>query len=509
MGSRRKLILLASPLVMALLAGCLLYFGPLLASRQSSTAPFCVHTLEVNDRVLSMADQAGFTWVVQLFRWQDIEVARGHYRWGAFDAALRATQYYGLNLVARLDHPPQWATSASNLESTPVDPALYASFVERVASRYRGQIKGYIIWNEPNLAREWGGERPNPAGYVALLKAAYAAIKRADAEALVISAGLAPTNETNDQALDDRLYLEEMYQAGVRGYFDVLGVHPFGFAYPPDDPHRAHQGFNVARLLDLRQVMLAHDDSHKMIWATEFGWTTDAVEEDDWLEVSEEEQSRYLVAGLTKVRRQWPWLEMICIWNLSAGLPSSDEKAGYSIIREDYSPKPAYIALQKLAARSTPGLWFTFPSLAQTQDRVTILAEDVVVHLGDGAELGLPWHSLHRTVVPSPTWRGEFYVPDPGVGPWLLTMEVMQSNQPGNLVLLNDEPLEPAYLPTEDYSTSWVTVPFVVPAARLRPGLNTLTLTIGKRIPPFQTPAALTWDDLQVRNILLEPFRSR
>ena len=68
------------------------------------------------------------------------------------------------------------------------------------------------------------------------MQRAYPAIKQADPSALVISAGLAPTNERSERALDDRLYLRRMLQAGALPYLDALGAHPYGFAYPPDDP---------------------------------------------------------------------------------------------------------------------------------------------------------------------------------------------------------------------------------------------------------------------------------
>ncbi|NIV30001.1 MAG: hypothetical protein GWN58_11015, partial [Anaerolineae bacterium] len=82
----------------------------------------------------------------------------------------------------------------------------------------------------------------------------------------------APTNHSDTSALDERLYLEAMYAAGAAACFDILGAHPYGFAYPPDDPHDAHDGLNFARLTDLREIMVAWDDGDKPIWATELGW---------------------------------------------------------------------------------------------------------------------------------------------------------------------------------------------------------------------------------------------
>ena len=55
----------------------------------------------------------------------------------------------------------------------------YADFVSALATRYRGRIQIYQVWNEPNLAREWAGNPPSPQQYTQLLKIAYPAIKQA------------------------------------------------------------------------------------------------------------------------------------------------------------------------------------------------------------------------------------------------------------------------------------------------------------------------------------------
>lgn len=94
-----------------------------------------------------------------------------------------------------------------------------------MAERYRGRVKAYIIWNEPNLAIEWSGQRPNAAAFTKLLKEGYQAVKAADPEALAVSADLAPTNSNDITAIDGRLFLAALYRAGVGAYFDVLGAH--------------------------------------------------------------------------------------------------------------------------------------------------------------------------------------------------------------------------------------------------------------------------------------------
>ena len=78
-----------------------------------------------------------------------------------------------------------------------------------------------------------GEQAAQPREYVALLKAGYEAAKRADPSVTVITAGLTPTGTWNDEARPDDVFLQQMYDAGAKAYFDVLGAHGAGYKAPP------------------------------------------------------------------------------------------------------------------------------------------------------------------------------------------------------------------------------------------------------------------------------------
>ncbi len=357
---------------------------PVLSNGADHSPVAAVHTLRADDEMLRLASEAGFDAIVQVFSWREIEPTREEWHWEYPDFVVRAAEHYGLDLIVRLDGQPDWAVGQTGDLSND-----YAAFAGTVARRYRGQIQGYIVWNEPNLAQEWCGQPPDPTAYTELLRRAYEAIKTADPEATIVSAGLAPTNHQDAEAMDDRMFLEAMYQAGAKAYFDALGAHPYGFAYPPDDPRGAHDGLNLARLLDLREIMEAHDDGDKPVWVTELGWTTAGVGEGAWLTVTPQQQADYLRGAWRRARREWPWVQVFTVWNLSQGLPPTDEMAGYSLLDESGEPKPAYHALRAELNRR----WGH--RLARWVDRtrasllgpgpttITILAADEAVHLGD------------------------------------------------------------------------------------------------------------------------------
>jgi hypothetical protein len=479
---------------------------------RARTLPLGIHTLHPGDLELEESRELGAQSLVQVFAWSEIEPTQGEFHWEYTDWLVRAAEYYHLRVIARLDRSPTWARSATNaLDAPPSQLSDYADFVTQVATRYRGRIAAYIIWNEPNLAREWGNRAPDPAEYAALLRSASARIRASDPHARIVSAGLAPTNEHDANALDDRDFLRAFYAAGAREDFDVLGAHPYGFANPPDDPRGAHAGLDLLRLFDLHDIMAASGDAAKPVWVTEFGYTTGSAE----TQVSEDQQAQFTPRAYEVARTQMPFVEMFALWNLAQEGPL--DQTGYSLVRADGSPKPAYETVRSMEKES-PAAWLSAsvsawfengiailrPHQAKT---ITVLARDAVVHLGD-SEYSAPWVPLYQTKNPSTKWTGEFYLDAndlsaaPSGQPWTLTMELMQVNDFDSRVLVNDQPVTPADLPTEDFSSIWVTAQFQVPAATLRVGRNTASLLDGKLFPAFQQ-SGFTWDDFQVRNVVV------
>jgi hypothetical protein len=207
---RRWLYTFVIGLVLLLTAGVTRHCGSPARSPQ-----LAAHTLQPTDAILSLAGEHGFDTVVQLLAWRDIEPTQNQFHWQATDQLLAATTYYGLNLIVRLDQHPAWASPVDmSINAPPEKLEDYADYVERVVGRYRGRLAGVILWNEPNLAIEWGGQPPDPVAFTELLCTGYTAAKSADPKIVVVAAGLAPTTSNTATAMDDRRFLREMYQAG-------------------------------------------------------------------------------------------------------------------------------------------------------------------------------------------------------------------------------------------------------------------------------------------------------
>jgi polysaccharide biosynthesis protein PslG len=468
---------------------------------------FALHTIHADDQALRVAAAAGAAAIVQLFEWRLIEPQPGEYHWEYADFIVRACEYYRLALLMRLDHPPDWAVQVNADPSLPADLDAFAAFVGRVAERYQGRVHAYIIWNEPNLALEWNRQAPNPEGYARLLTRAGTSIKAADAQAIVVGAGLAPTNQNDIEAMDDLIYLRRLLDAVEGQPFDALAAHPYGFGLPPAAPADANQGLNARRLTRLHQVLADAGYGDTPIWITEMGWTTSTPPGATQGAVTPAQQAVYLLQSFDMARTEWPWVEWLTVWHLSVGLPPDDEKAGYSIVHGDYRPRPAYAALARRfgaqSLRERIATWWKVQG--QPDAPIEILAPDVVIRLGERDTFYPHWARIYGGQAPAREWAGTFYVDQPGQGAWNLTMEIMQVEEPGNLVRINGQAIDPPAIPLRgrpDYSSVWTSVSMRIPATLLRRGANEIQVRASPRLPVYQF---VRYESMQFRNLQLTP----
>jgi polysaccharide biosynthesis protein PslG len=317
---------------------------------------------ETTGRDLKMITDAGFRWQKTLFQWRQIEGAcKGCFDWSEADRVVQASAKAGVRVIARLDFQPSWSRKDGAVNGPPDNYQDYSDFVSAFVSRYSsgssiGRVAAIEVWNEVNLDREWGGATINKqqaADYVRLLKGAYAAAKAADPAVQVITAGLSPTGVTNGHAADDVQYLQWLYEAGLKGNYDVLGAHGNVQAPEVDAPVNSlanfpHPSFYFRRIEQLRDVMVKNGDSDKRVWLLEFGWTADTIHPNySWFAVSEDKKGTNILKAFQYARQNWqPWIGVMTLWTLPDPAWTPDrEEYWWAITNADGSARPAYTDL--------------------------------------------------------------------------------------------------------------------------------------------------------------------
>jgi hypothetical protein len=295
--------------------------------------------------------------VKQIFAWAAIQPNKGDAEdWSHADDLVKEVNYRNLKLIVRIDSIPAWALDQTG--ALPLNLTAWGNFCHDLAARYAGKIAGYQVLNEPNLGREWFGRTPNASDYVTTLKTCAAQLKVADPGAIVISAGLAPTGTTSDQAIPDTLFLQQMFTAGLSSAYDVLGVHAPGYKSAPEtdpaDPALDGQRWQVFRHVeDMRAIQVANGDGAKQIAILEMGWTLDTVHKDyGWFAVTEAQQAQYLVGAYRYAATHWrPWIGlMITIYLPDITWTTADEQYWWSIALPGYNGpvRQAFIDLSNM-----------------------------------------------------------------------------------------------------------------------------------------------------------------
>ncbi|HEY3331045.1 MAG TPA: carbohydrate binding domain-containing protein [Capsulimonadaceae bacterium] len=161
------------------------------------------------------------TWVT---KWPTVETAPGKFEFHdeGVDAALKS----GLAVLGMFDGGPVWASVTPrarngyfanyNAVDTPNAEDEWTSYVEKLATRYKGRIDTWEVWNEP-----WGRQFSpgTPETYGKLLKLAYVAAKAANPAATIIGIDTARSREAfTDPA---------MKAAGGSSVYDEFSFHDY------------------------------------------------------------------------------------------------------------------------------------------------------------------------------------------------------------------------------------------------------------------------------------------
>mgnify|MGYP000201799069 CR=1 FL=1 len=308
---------------------------------------------------LDLMANIGFVWVRQVFAWDRIEPQRGLYQWDAYDEVVGDASARGLNIVAVLWRSPRWA--AADPTAPPDDWSDFAGYVRALAERYGDRIDVYQVWDEPNLMSGWGGQRPDPVGYMAMLQAAYEVIHAVDPEAVVLTAGLAPTVETGPDNLSDILYLRALYANGAAPFFDGVAGKPYGFDSGPDDRRVDPNLLNFSRFVLLREEMVRHGDEGKPLWASHFGWNALPPgwggQPSIWGLTSAQQQAEWTLEAYQRALIEWPWSGALIVENWQPASSPDDARWGFALRTQDGQLSPTAEALRAHSDLFNTALW--------------------------------------------------------------------------------------------------------------------------------------------------------
>ncbi|MCG3196071.1 MAG: Outer membrane protein assembly factor BamB [bacterium] len=221
--------------------------------------------------------ELGSAWTRFDFTWAGIERERGVFDFRDLPERVEESLALGVNILPILDYEPAW-----DPERSPADEQTFADwerYVETTVARFKGKLRYWQAWNEPNIT--FWKPKPNPRDYAELLRRTWLGAKRADPDARVLGIN------TSDIDLE---FTEEVFRYGGLQYCDILAFQPYRIA--PEVGHFEE--------IEALRALVDRFGEQRPIWFTEVGWDSKNFPFHDADNLSAERPSRRHAAFLSR-----------------------------------------------------------------------------------------------------------------------------------------------------------------------------------------------------------------
>lgn len=159
--------------------------------------------------------------------WDSLEPEKDRYDFAFWDAVVRmAVDEYDLTLIPYVAYTPQWNSDGSPEEfwkTPPRDLEEFAEIVRLLVERYRGRIRSWELWNEPDNRDYWLGSTED---YAKLLRAGAGAVRAADPRGQVVLGGLAGGVEFLEELFDEWKAAESLDVVNLHSYYETWNPEP-------------------------------------------------------------------------------------------------------------------------------------------------------------------------------------------------------------------------------------------------------------------------------------------
>jgi len=194
--------------------------------------------------------------------WSDLEPQRDKWNFDRLDKFVSLAQEHSVDAEMVIGMPPPWASARPAEEpkfrpgsaAEPGDLEDWRNYVRTLATRYKGKIHYWEVWNEPNLKSFYSGTHES---MILVQREAYRILKQVDSTNMVISpAAVGGVNGPE--------WLDGFLRAGGAPFCDIIGFH---FYVTPKTPEEM-----LPLIQRVRAVMRANGVASKELWDTETGW---------------------------------------------------------------------------------------------------------------------------------------------------------------------------------------------------------------------------------------------
>jgi hypothetical protein len=192
------------------------------------------------------------------FSWNGIEPEPGQYDFRFWDMLVDESSRAGIELIPYVAYTPEWAAREKKnfWEQPPSDPRTFSTFMEKLATRYRGRVHSWELWNEPDNREYWQGTADE---FAQMIIPAAQAVRRADPSVKIALGGMSygPADFFQQLALK--------YHIGQ--YFDVIATHAY-----PESWHEGRAEEVFQEELPKMEDLVKRSGGSPVLWLNEMGY---------------------------------------------------------------------------------------------------------------------------------------------------------------------------------------------------------------------------------------------
>lgn len=273
--------------------------------------------------------EGGFGLARMDFAWGGIERERGVYNFEAYDRLYAHLEKAGARPLFILDYANRLYDDGQ-APHTEAGRTAFARFAAAAAKHFADRSLYWEIWNEPNLDGFWK-PKASAEDYAALALATAKAIREADPDAVILAPGSSEF---------PWVYLERIFQAGLLDHISAVSVHP----YRGQAPETA-----AAEYARLRGLIARYAPKRRQLPIVSSEWGYSTATPHQHLMIPEDQQARYLarewlanLASDVNVSIFYDWKD--------DGPDASEREHRFGTVRQDLTPKPAFLAAKELIA---------------------------------------------------------------------------------------------------------------------------------------------------------------
>jgi hypothetical protein len=282
-------------------------------------------------QILDMIQAEGVHFIYTDFEWPTVERVKGQYDFSACDKMYHQITSRGMRANFLLNR------NNSLYGTDPTKTAWlegYARFAAAAAAHFKGVV--WEFWGEADNPPNWVSGTYSPSQYMAMVRAAAPAMRRADPTCTLVAPGTTGVNFS---------YLKTCIQEGLLDLVDGVGVDPYR-----QNPYHEHSSNGTPESLvgdyaQLRATMRQYGGKTLPIVCSELGWSTDAGKGG----LSPQTQGDYLARMFLVNASQGVPLSNWYTFQDAAPQGTTNPEYAYGTVNSDLTLKPAYKEMQLLA----------------------------------------------------------------------------------------------------------------------------------------------------------------